>query len=359
MNNNFYILLLCGGSGTRLWPISREGMPKQFHKLASDKSLLRETFERVNTLVPKENIYVSLGISNLEETQKQLKEVPLNNYIIEPIARNTAPAVAYATAKIIARNPMAIIGVISSDHTVKKVNNYRRTFNKAFNFVSDNPNYLVTIGIKPDAPQTGYGYINTGGKLNDPGVLEVKKFIEKPNRETAEKYISSGKYLWNAGYFIFQASELIKMFEKYCPEIFAGIKKIMPVIDSGKEKNEVNIAFKNFPKIPIDIAIAEKAEKIAVIPADLGWSDVGSWSSLYDLLCDKKAETVVSRGHHIGVGDSNCLFFAEDKLLATVGLENIVIVDTPDATLVCNKEKAQEIKSLIEKLKEEGKSIYL
>lgn len=358
MKNNFYVVILSGGAGTRLWPVSRESMPKQFHKLTSENSLLEETFNRVKVLTSIENIYISLGSKNVAETQKQLKEIKKENYIVEPESKNTAPSIALTTAKIFKKDPTAIIAIISADHTVTKVSNYQAALLKAAHFVEDNPEFLVTIGIKPNSAHTGYGYIKIGRKFQDIPVYAVDEFVEKPDQATAEKYLSSGKYLWNAGYFIYRADKMMGMFENYAPNIYSGLKKILAAIDTTDEKNIIKKVFADFKKTPIDTAIAEKVDKIAVIPADLGWSDVGSWTSVYDLLFDKKNENV-SRGHHVGVGDKNCLFFATDKLLATVGLEDIIIIDTPDATLVCKKDKAQEIKNLIEKLKKEGKEKYL
>lgn len=358
MQNNFYIVLMAGGSGTRLWPMSRKQMPKQFHKLSSEKSLLLETYERFNSVVGKENIYVSLTENVLSETQKQLKDVPKDNFIVEPEGRNTAPAIALVTAKIFKKDPAAIIAIISSDHTVKKVSAYQKAFLDAQKFVEKNPKYLVTIGIKPTKAETGYGYIKVGQKFSNEPVNIVESFVEKPNLQTAQKYLESGKYLWNAGYFVFRADEMVKMFEKYSPEIYTGLREILKAIDTPKEKDVINLEYVKFPKEPIDTAIAEKAENIAVVPADLGWSDIGSWSALLDILSSKNGE-VVTRGHHIGIDDKDCLFYAQDKLLATVGLENTIIIDTPDVTMVCNKEKSQDVKKLIEILKESGKEDYL
>lgn len=358
MQDNFYLVLMAGGSGTRLWPVSRQNMPKQFHKLSGEKSLILDTYDRIKDLVPKENIYISLGTSNLAETKKQLPEVPGDNYIVEPMGKNTAPAIALITAKIFKTDPQAIIGIISSDHTVKNAEEYRSAFSKSKNFITKHPEYLVTIGITPDNPNTGYGYIKVGDKFTNEPVNAVEEFVEKPNLETAERYIKSGNYLWNGGYFIFRADSMIKMFEELTPEIYAGLKDILKAIDTPNEDKVVKEVFEKYEKVPIDTAIAEKVKNIAVVPMDCGWSDVGSWASLYDVLSESKGGNV-SKGHHIGMDNKNCLFFAQDRLLATVGLEDIIVVDTPDVTLVCHKNKSQEIKELLEKVKKEGKERYL
>lgn len=358
MKNNFYIVLMNGGAGTRLWPVSRESLPKQFHKLTSEKSLLEETYERIKVLTTLDKIFVSLGPKAVDETRKQLKDIPKENYIIEPESKNTAPSTALIAAKIFKKDPDAIIATISADHTVTKTSNYQYAILKAVHFAKQNPDFLVTLGIKPSTPHTGYGYIKLGRKFTDSPAYAVDQFVEKPDEATAKKYLKSGKYLWNAGYFIFRADTILKMFESHAPEIYRGLKDILKAVDTAKEKEIIKKAFADFKKVPIDTAIAEKVKNIAVVPADLGWSDVGSWTSVYDLL-ENDQDNNVRRGHHIGVGDKNCLFFAQDKLLATVGLEDIVIVDTPDATLVCKKDKTQEIKNLIEKLKDKGLTKYL
>lgn len=339
---------MAGGSGTRLWPMSRKDSPKQFHNFSSDKSLIQETYDRLKDIVPKENMYVSLVENILETTQKQLPDIPKENYIVEPKAKNTAPAIGLVTATIFKKNPDAIISTIASDHTVKKVGNYQKAIKLSFSFVEKNPKYLTTVGIEPTKPDTGFGYIKKGKKLASQNVFEVEQFVEKPNLETAEKYLKSGKYLWNACYFTFKAGEMLEMFSKYTPEIYKGLRKIL----NGENVNPI---YAKFPLVPIDTAIAEKAEFIAVIPADLDWSDVGSWASLYELLSGNKNGKVISKGHHIGLDDSNCLVYAQDKLLATVGLEDIIIIDTPDVTLICNKKKSQDVKKLIEVLKKDKK----
>jgi mannose-1-phosphate guanylyltransferase len=359
MNKNNYIVLMAGGSGTRLWPMSRESKPKQFHSFASSKSLLQDTYDRIKDLVPIENIYVSLGPNGLKESQEQLKDVLKENYIIEPVAKNTAPSILLSTIKIFKKNPLANIATISSDHTINKVSEFKKIITKAFNFIEKNKDYLATVGIKPDKPEIGYGYIKIGKKIPGVEIYEGTEFVEKPNLETAEKYLKSGKYLWNASYFVFSATDMIKMYNDKAAEIYKGLERLIQTTIETEEDKIINKAFEGFDKVPFDTAIAEKVDKIVVIPADLGWSDVGNWSSLYELLCSGKSDEVVTRGHHVGVGDKNCLFFAEDKLLATVGLEDTIVVDTPDVTLVCHKNKVQEVRDLIEKLKQVGKSKYL
>lgn len=358
-NQGFYVVIMAGGSGTRLWPISRSHLPKQLHSFGNQKSLIQETYDRVKDLVPAENIYVSLVESIIKTSRRQLPEIPKENFIIEPEAKNTAPSLALVAATIFKRDPNGIVITLASDHVVNKLSNFKQAIKTAFSFAQQNPDYFTTVGIKPDKPDTGLGYIKVGRKFADKAVFNVDQFVEKPNIFKAKQYLKSGKYLWNASYFIWRADKLLGMYEQYSPEIFQIIKSILPFIGSKNAQKEINKRYMAMPNEPVDTAIAEKAQKIAVVPSDLGWSDIGSWSTLYELLAKRSGNHTISQGNHIGVDDQDCLVYAQDKLLATVGLENIVIVDTPDVTLVCNKAKAQDIKKLIEKIKESGENRYL
>jgi len=358
MNN--YIVIMAGGSGTRLWPISRAHLPKQFHKLSNnERSLLQETYDRIKELVPKKNIYVSLVSDILKMTQQQLPEIPEENFIIEPVARNTAPAIGLIATLIFNKNPEAIITTVASDHTVEKLENFQKSLKLAGKFVEKNPEYIVTVGIEPTEPNTGYGYIKKGRKFTDLDVYAVERFVEKPDLETAKRYLKTEEYLWNASYFTFKAKEMLASFAKLSPEISQKLSTIAGSIDSKDFGKILLDEYSSILKEPIDTVIIEKYDHVATIPADLGWSDVGSWESLYELISQRTGKRTISRGHHIGVDNKNCLIYAHDKLLATVGLEDIVIVDTPDVTLVCHKNKSQDIKKLVEKIKEKGQEKYL
>jgi mannose-1-phosphate guanylyltransferase len=362
MNKNHFIVIMAGGSGTRLWPISRANLPKQFHKFSSDeKSLIQETYDRVKDLVPSENIYVSLVSNIYKTTREQLPEISDKNFIVEPEGKNTAPAMGLIAAIIQDRNPEAIVATVASDHTVKNTELFKKVIAQAFEFIEKNNDYLVTVGIKPTEPNTGYGYIKVGQKFPGEDINQVESFVEKPDLETAKKYIKAGDYLWNASYFIWKTAEMLANFQKLAPHIQTGLSKISQAVKTANFQQVLEQEYAQFLKEPIEPTIIEKMDKVAVIPADLNWSDIGTWSSLYEFLSKNTGKSNVSHGHHIGVGDQNCLFYArnDEKILATVGLENIVIVDTPDVTLVCDMTKPQEIKELMEKLKVNGKEKYL
>ncbi|MCL5407485.1 MAG: sugar phosphate nucleotidyltransferase [Patescibacteria group bacterium] len=359
MNNNYFIVIMAGGSGTRLWPMSRCDQPKQFQNLCGEKSLIQETYDRVKDIVPRENIFVSLVKNILETSEKQLPEVKKENFIVETEGRNTGPAIAYAAANIARRNPQAAVITLPSDHAIEKLDEFQKSLKTVLNFVEKNPEYLATVGLRPTSPDTGLGYIKIGKKLIDSQLHLVERFVEKPNLEKAKEYVKSGKFLWNASYFCWRADKLLDMYKTYAPEVYAGIEKIIPLLDKKGSATRIEKIYKEIPKVPIDTAIAEKAEKIAVLPADLGWSDIGNWTTLYEFLTARTGNHTISRGNHIGFDDKNCLVYAQDKLLTTVGLKDIIVVDTPDVTFVCNKNRAQDVKKLIEKIQEKGKHEYL
>ena len=353
-NDHFYLLIMAGGVGTRLWPKSRKATPKQFQKIIGDETLLRTTFKRVLPLVTSvDHIFVSTNATSAKLVRKELPELPVKNLIIEPESRNTAPAMAVAAWLIAKRDPEAIVATAPSDHVVLKEKNFRVAIQQAIHVLQRDPNQLVAVGIKPTYPETGYGYIRIGRPSANAKVqsskfkvqsFRVQEFVEKPDEKTAQKYLDSGDYLWNASYFVWRADYFLKLVKQHLP----GVHKKLP---------EYPRYFKTFPNVPVDTAIAEKTKNMVVVPADLGWSDIGSWSAVFDVMKAKKGENVVS-GLHVGIDTKNCLIQGADRLIATVGMENMVLVDTGDVILVAKKDRAQDVKQIIDKLREQGEKKY-
>ncbi len=362
-----YAVIMAGGTGTRLWPMSRTSKPKQFHKLVSEKTLIQETFERVKKAIPQENIFISTNTKYEEEIRKQLPEVKVENFIIEPAKRNTAPALAYVTAEILKNDKNAIIATLASDHVVQNVDVFSNTLKIAFKTAEQYPDHLVLVGINPTKPDTGLGYIKMGNvatTIDGEQVFEVDKFLEKPDQKTAEKYVQSWEYLWNGAYYFFSGKQMMNWVKKYIPETFKSIEaveKLKAEGGNGAQAAKIKQVFEEIKDEQFENAIMEKEDfnKIFVIPADLGWSDIGNWGTLHDVLGEKYGSTMISRGHHIDVGSEGCLVYGGDKMIATIGLKDVVIIDTPDSMLIASKDKSQDVKKLLDRMKEEGKHLYL
>ncbi len=362
---NFYLAIIAGGSGTRLWPMSRRHLPKQLQKLVSPhRSLIQETYQRVVKIVPPENIYVVTVPAYLEATQAQLPQVSPNHFIVDPAPRDTAPAIGLLATYIYKQDSRAIISTTPADHVVADPKAYAEAVKKGLETIQKHPDYFLTVGIKPTFPDVNLGYIRLGSEFNrrdqtEPKVYKVKKFVEKPNLEQAKKYVASWQYLWNAAYFVFSAKHLLSSYRLHIPKTYRILRKIYKALGTPEESKVLKEEYPKCPKEPIDTAVIEKLKKVLVIPADIGWSDVGNWSTLHDVLAAQFGTSVISRGHHIDLGSKNCLIYANHKMVATVGLEDIIVVDTDDAILIVAKSKAAEIKKLVEKLKKEGKHLYL
>lgn len=357
-----YAVIMAGGQGTRLWPLSRSKKPKQLHSLVSDKSLIRETFDRLTPKLAAENIFISTTPDYQEEIRKHLPELPEENYIIEPFPMGTAAACGLATKIIAMRDSEAITAFLPADHTVIDNKAFLETLLFGGDLCQDNQEHIITIGINPTRPDTGLGYIKIDSqfaKKDEMRAFTVDRFIEKPDIEKARQYVQSWEYLWNAGIFIWKNEEMLKLFKEYLPDSYRAFGHIATAWETPERDSTLKAEYTKVEQTSIDYGIMEKTNKILVVPADFGWSDVGSWGSLLEVLSQIHNADFISRGHHIGVGNSNSLVLANDKLIATVGLKDIVVVDTPDALLICNSKQSHEVKDLLGKLKAEGKHLYL
>lgn len=370
-NEHFYAVIMAGGSGTRLWPLSRKATPKQFHNFVSEtgSTLLEDTWERLKKAIPShKNIFVIAAPPYHEKIRALLPDLLSGNLITEPLPRGTAAAIALATQEIFDRDPKAIVATIASDHVITNDTEFVSALLAAFETASKFSDKIVTIGINPTAPDTGFGYIKMGEEIETISkyrVFSIETFKEKPDRETAEEYLKNWEYLWNAGYFIFSAPSFLSKVRTHTPILADALEKIHRKQEHPSKEvlddSEIREIFSSIPNEPIEPAIIEKLspEERAVIPAPLEWSDVGNWSAIFDLLEKRHEVSIIARGNHVDVGSKQCLVLSGTKLIATIGLKNIVVVETEDCILVADKEKVPDIKQLLEKIKEQKGEKYL
>ncbi len=341
-----YSLILAGGSGSRLWPLSRELYPKQLLDLNMEQSLLQSTFQRVACFTPSANIISITNNKHLSNVKYQLKQESEKTVVLaEPLSKNTAPAIAtavkYISQKTKENNP--VILVVPSDHLIKDFAAFKTSVMRGEKLAKEG--YIVTFGIQPNYPETGYGYINiTKEKLNDG--FKVKQFVEKPDAITAQKYIDEGTYYWNSGIFMFSISTFMDELKKSTPEI----SEIIEEFDFSKSDTISQEIFEKMPNISVDYAVMEKSDKIALVKLESDWNDIGSWKALYDV-SDKDENGNVFVGNVIDENSKNTFVYSSSKLVSTIGLENTIIVETEDAILACNSQQSQDVKKIYEKLK--------
>lgn len=348
-----YVVILAGGSGTRLWPISRLKKPKQSGYFFDKKTLLQITYDRISKGFSKENIFVSCGKSQLDLLKKQLPNVSSNNFIVEPVARGTAMAIGLACVKISSYDKNANVIIANADHFVRPDDKYISLLKKASKLISKYGEYLCLVGIKPTYPEIGYGYIEVSNQFNGLElVYDIKKFKEKPNFEIAKKYFKSSKFLWNTGWFIFNPNTMLSLFEKHLPKQFKALKSIEQNINTDNYNKVLEKEFKNLESISIDYGIIEKTKKMFVIKSNIEWYDIGSWSAVKDCF-SKNSKDNLEDGNVLSFDSCDNLIINKNKnkLISIIGMSEFVIVDTEDALLICPKDKSQEVKKIIDTLK--------
>lgn len=343
MNENLSILIMAGGKGTRFWPKSTEEMPKQFLNLVGEETMLQMTYERALNIVSSEKIFIITGEKYKELVKKQISSINDNNIIIEPIGRNTAPCILLASLYIKQLYNNCNIAVLPADHLIKNEQVFIDTLYKANEFVNSNKESIVTIGITPDRPETGYGYIKHDRFINN-DVAKVDKFVEKPNIEKAKEYLESRKYLWNAGMFIFNVNYMLKELEINYSETY-NLLKDLPSINDRNYSQVLNQLYPNSESISIDYAVMEKSKNIYVIPADLGWDDIGTWKSL-ERYIEKDVDNNIKKGQEIELYNSeNCIVYGDDKKILLIDVKDLCVIEGEDTIVVCKKECIDKIKS--------------
>lgn len=351
-DRNTYVAIMAGGIGSRFWPLSRVNHPKQFLDiLGSGKTLIQHTFERFAKLVPLENIYVITANEYLGVTQEQLPLLPKENILGEPYRKNTAPCIAYISFKLQQLNPQGSLIIAPADHLILNEDRFMEVCNEALEFVN-HFNALITIGINPSYPNTGYGYIQHEGVQAVPSVYKVKTFTEKPNKELAKTFIASGDFLWNSGIFVWQIKRGIEGFQKHLPEMYEAFASEQHKLNTPEEKRALDIVYPQCTSISIDFGVMEKADNVFVIPASFGWSDLGTWNSAWDNMDKDYFENAVA-GDNVIVFDTNksVIHVPDEKLVVLQGLDDYIVVDTKDVLLICHKDKEQEIKDYVAEVK--------
>nr|WP_295678988.1 mannose-1-phosphate guanylyltransferase [uncultured Lachnoclostridium sp.] len=351
-------LIMAGGRGERFWPKSRKNLPKQFLSLTSDgKTMIQLTVERILPLVSMEDIYIATNSDYKSLILEQLPNIPEENILCEPVSRNTAPCIGLGAVHVSKKYEEAIMIVLPSDHLIRYNSMFINVLKDACD-VASKGNNLVTIGITPDYPETGYGYIKFNPNNCQGRSFEVERFVEKPNLEVAKEYLASEEYLWNSGMFVWKISSILHNIEQFMPETFSGLSSIKEGIGTSNQDVILEKEYLNFPSISIDYGIMEKCDNIFTIPGAFGWDDVGSWLAVERIKKTNEYGNIVD-GNVITIDSNNCIIEADKKLIATVGVEDLIIVDTEDATLICDKQSANNIKKVLENLKICNRSEYL
>lgn len=359
MNNNYYAVIMAGGIGSRFWPVSNQAFPKQFHDmLGTGQTLLQKTFSRLNKIIPSENIYILTNERYLEITLKQLPEVSEEKVVLEPAMRNTAPCILLSALKIKKENPDALMLVAPSDHWIEDETAFAEDVQSCFD-AAQREDLLLTLGIEPTFPNTGFGYIESD-KNDVSNIKEVKQFREKPDYKTAKQFLSAGNFLWNAGIFIWSAKSIIASFEKHLVEIHSLFSNGIAVLNTSEEKEFIENNYAAAENISIDYGILEKADNVFVKKATFDWNDLGTWGALHDKLeKDENNNTIVNAETYLSDSKNNMIFTDSTKLVVLDGVEDYIVVDNEDVLLIYPQKKEQEIKELLENVSDKFGKKYL
>jgi mannose-1-phosphate guanylyltransferase/mannose-6-phosphate isomerase len=364
LHNHLYPVIMAGGSGTRFWPLSRQLFPKQLLRIMGDETLIQQTMRRVVCASAPDRVMISTNPAQAESIRVQLsewKDALTNNFVLEPEGRNTAPAIALVALELVRRDPDAIMVVVPADHIVKGQRDFDAAVSIASNLAGEG--LLVTFGIQPIRAETGYGYIKPNRKtvLAKQGKLKghpVARFVEKPNAVKAAQYLKAGDYYWNSGMFVWRAATILDEIRRHQSALFQGIEKIGRLIERHASQSMIDEEYRALPSVSIDTGVMEKSTKSAVVPVAFRWSDVGSWGSLDEVASKDKAGNVLV-GRVVDIDSRRSIFYGDRRVVATIGLTDMVVVDTPDATLICPKARAQDVKKMVELLRHQGAPEHL
>jgi mannose-1-phosphate guanylyltransferase len=360
---NLYPVVMAGGSGTRFWPLSRQKRPKQFLPLAGGTPLLVATVERLQPLGKLDRTYVVCGPAHAGPVRRMLPALPAGNVVVEPCARNTAPCVGLAALHVARRDPAGIMAMLPADHHISGPAAFRAAIAAAARVARGGA--IVTIGIRPDRPETGYGYLKVGAPLDHGrataklAARAVERFVEKPDRPTAERYLSEGDYLWNSGIFVFRADVILEEIRKAMPELAAALTRIGAALGTPRSARVLKEVFPGCPSISIDYGVMEKSDRIAVVPAEFGWNDVGSFAALSDVRRRDRAGNVVEGEALVIDAKENVVLASGGRPVAVIGLDGMIVVDAGDAVLVCPRDRAQDVRKAVDELKRRGRDAVL
>jgi mannose-1-phosphate guanylyltransferase len=349
-----YVVIMAGGRGARFWPRSRGSRPKHLLDIVSDKTIVRETVDRISPMFQPEKILIVTGQEHSRELIRQLPDIPNENIIIEPVGRNTAPCIGLAALHIKRKTADAVMLVLPSDHMIADENRFRKILRVAAS-AAQRGHELVTIGIRPTGPETGYGYIEQGGEMtviDDEPVYGVRSMREKPDLAQAQALLAQGGFCWNSGMFIWKVSTILDAFRQWLPDLYQGLLRIEAALGSTREADVVEEVYRQLQPVSIDYGVMEKAHNALVIPGDFGWSDVGSWDALWEA-SSRDEQGNAMRGQVIAVDSHRCLVQSPDKLVALVGVEDLIVVETADALLICKRGASQSVREVVERLERE------
>jgi len=354
-----YALIMAGGIGSRLWPVSRQHRPKQALKLIGDGTMFEHAVDRIAPVFDRERVMVVTRASHVAPLSSLTPTLPIANFVVEPEGRGTAPAIGLGAIHLHKRDPDAVMAVLTADHFIADTDGFCRALSSATELAQ--AGHLVTLGIQPTLPATGFGYIEEGKTLdsvNDFPVFRVNRFVEKPDLGTATQMVNSGKFAWNSGMFVWRVDRILAEFKRQMPEFYAQLMEIEAVVDGPDYAATLGRVWPKVAAETIDYGVMEGAEGVVVIPVDIGWSDIGSWDSVEALLeSDEEGNTVTCP--HVNVDTRNTFVFGDKRLIATIGVEDLIIVDTEDALLICRKDREQDVKSVVSHLEQDQKHEWL